>query len=553
MGDAIDTGNEALRRELVDETLEECERLLAAAEADATEIRHVAQRHAQERAEGAARALTAAAERLHQEATVEHESALEARNRADRHLEEAERLRDRMDGELAAATTSRDEGEAAIATAREESERLTALAESRLAEVAALQAQLESERDELAANRDIEAERHTLEHLERLEAEAAERVAEAERAAAERVAQAEAAAASRLAAVDDEVARLIRDRLAETEQASTALLDDARRMAADLLGDAERQATKQLDDASEAAGALLAAAQQQASELAQAARVDPEATGETKADRHAGADEGERSRRALEVERAANDRLAQADSDATRKLLDALEEARRIVTSAEAEAAEIRARAEAHARPRSEVVERPAPGPSVEADPPQVASPQRRRGRWQRGVRVTLLVGAILAASALLRYHVATPYTVAQSSMEPALSEGDRLVLNKVAYTIGEPERGDVVVFDTTDVPGAEGAAQRTVVKRVVGLPGEEVQGLDDRLVVDGEVIDDPWHGSAPTPAFGPILVPEGMVFVLGDNRALSVDSRIFGAVPIDALTGRVDVVVWPPGRAGRV
>ena len=87
----------------------------------------------------------------------------------------------------------------------------------------------------------------------------------------------------------------------------------------------------------------------------------------------------------------------------------------------------------------------------------------------------------------------------------------------------------------------------------MVGLPGEEVQGLDDRLVVDGEVIDDPWHGSTRTPAFGPIVVPDGMVFVLGDNRSLSVDSRIFGAVPIEALTGRVDVVVWPPDRAGRV
>ena len=108
-------------------------------------------------------------------------------------------------------------------------------------------------------------------------------------------------------------------------------------------------------------------------------------------------------------------------------------------------------------------------------------------------------------------------------------------------------------MFDTSDVPGAEGAPQRTVVKRVVGLPGEEVQGLDDRLVVDGEVIDDPWHGSTPTPTFGPIVVPDGMVFVLGDNRALSVDSRIFGAVPIDALTGRVDVVIWPPDKAGRV
>lgn len=550
MVDAIDTGDGALRRELVDETLEECERLLAAAEGDATEIRQTAQRRAQERAEGAARALTAAAERLHQEAAADRESAREARELAGRHLEEAQPHRDQMDGELAAAVTALDEAEAAFAGAREETRRLTALAESRLAEVATLHAELESERDARAANRDAVAERHALEHLERLEAKAAARVAEAERAATERVAQAEGAASSRITAVDDEIERLTRDRMAEVERASAAMLDDARRMVADLLGDAERQASAQLEHASAAAGALLSEAQQRAVELVQAAASEQQQTGETSAaDRRAIADE-ERSKRTA-GERDANDRLARADSEATRQLLDALEEARRIVSSAEDEAAAIRARAAAQGRP-DDVGERQDTSSSLDGRDDPAERIHRRRGRWQGGARVIALVVGILAASALLRSHVAEPYTVALSSMEPALSDGDHLVLDKLAYVVGDPARGDVVVFDTSDVPGAEGAPPRTLVKRVVGLPGEVVQGLDDQLVVDGEVIDDPWQG-APTPAFGPILVPDGMVFVLGDNRALSVDSRTFGVVPIGALAGRVEAVIWPPDRAGRV
>jgi signal peptidase I len=170
-----------------------------------------------------------------------------------------------------------------------------------------------------------------------------------------------------------------------------------------------------------------------------------------------------------------------------------------------------------------------------------------------RNLRMLAILLLALAGTELLRTHVAEPYTVAQTSMEPHLNEGDRLVVNKLAFRTGEPSRGDVVVFDSADVPGSAGAPETTLVKRVIGLPGEVVQALDGHVVIDGEVIDDPWSDGKATAAFGPTRVPDGMVYVLGDNRGLSVDSRTFGSVPIDSLIGRVEAIIWPAPRVGRV
>jgi signal peptidase I len=137
--------------------------------------------------------------------------------------------------------------------------------------------------------------------------------------------------------------------------------------------------------------------------------------------------------------------------------------------------------------------------------------------------------------------------------MEPEFHDGDRLVVNKLAYRLGDVRRGDIVVIDTSQVSETTHQLGETLVKRVVGLPGEVVQASDDRVLVDGQPLDEPWLEGAPTAPFGPMEVPEGSLFVLGDARGVSIDSRTFGPVPIDAVVGRVEAVIWPPGDAGKV
>ncbi len=125
--------------------------------------------------------------------------------------------------------------------------------------------------------------------------------------------------------------------------------------------------------------------------------------------------------------------------------------------------------------------------------------------------------------------------------------------MNKVAYRLSDPKRGDVVVLDITPIAGAPPHLGDTLVKRVVGLPGDVVEAVDGRVRINGAELDEPWLGDVETPAFGPVEVPEDKLFVLGDARVLSIDSRTFGPVPTDALVGRVEAVVWPPHDAGRL
>jgi signal peptidase I len=152
--------------------------------------------------------------------------------------------------------------------------------------------------------------------------------------------------------------------------------------------------------------------------------------------------------------------------------------------------------------------------------------------------------------------------------MQPQLDVGDRVLVSRLAYRLHEPRRGDVVVFDE---PGAEGdsgtlpgRAVRTVlgalgvgtegdtlVKRVVALPGETVEGREGRVFVDGRELHEPYLArDQVTSAFGPEEVPTDHLWVLGDSRENSVDSRSFGPIPLDDLEGRAVLRVWPPQRS---
>jgi signal peptidase I len=160
------------------------------------------------------------------------------------------------------------------------------------------------------------------------------------------------------------------------------------------------------------------------------------------------------------------------------------------------------------------------------------------RGRATR-VRVALLVVAALVV-VLVRAFVAEPLRVTGDSMEPTLRSGDVVMLSR----LGSVHRGQLLVLrDPQD--------GSPVVKRAVALGGQRVEIRDAYLYVDGAEVPEPYvdHARSDGVWFGPVTVPAGAVFVLGDSRDGSLDSRIFGAVPTSAVTGHVVVRLWPPVR----
>jgi signal peptidase I len=144
------------------------------------------------------------------------------------------------------------------------------------------------------------------------------------------------------------------------------------------------------------------------------------------------------------------------------------------------------------------------------------------------------------------------PIIVKKTSMEPTLYENDYLMVSKQAYTIfGEPERGDIVVF-----PHVEGNVTELYIKRVIGLPGESVTITNGLVYINGEPLTEEYTKDGVT--FGEVtdyLVPSGKVYVLGDNREVSVDSRseAVGCVDIDEITGKALLRVFPFGKFGFV
>jgi signal peptidase I len=176
----------------------------------------------------------------------------------------------------------------------------------------------------------------------------------------------------------------------------------------------------------------------------------------------------------------------------------------------------------------------PAPETAAETSPP---SERRRNAPLVLGVAVVL---ALIA----LRAFVAEPFRIPSESMAPTLEPGDQALVTKLG---GAPARGDLVAFH----------APRTgevLLKRVVAVGGDSVGIEDGVLVVNGRkqregYVADP--DAIDSVYFGPVTVAKGSLFMLGDNRANSEDSREFGAVPADRVIGRATARVWPPSRWG--
>jgi signal peptidase I len=159
-------------------------------------------------------------------------------------------------------------------------------------------------------------------------------------------------------------------------------------------------------------------------------------------------------------------------------------------------------------------------------------------------VRLVVVVVALALCALLVRAFVAEPFAIPSESMEPTLQPGDHVLVDKLAFRFGHVHRGDLVVFRAP-----EGGA--VALKRIVGLGGDRVAIEDGVLSVNGRLERESFvdYPSVDSVYFGPVIVPAGSVFLIGDNRADSRDSRDYGPVREGDLIGRVLVRVWPLTR----
>jgi signal peptidase I len=189
------------------------------------------------------------------------------------------------------------------------------------------------------------------------------------------------------------------------------------------------------------------------------------------------------------------------------------------------------------------------PGDGPDARVVSVRQPARRK---RNGYLEWLIVIVVAMTSALVvRAFVVQQFAVDGTSMLSTLHNGDRVLVNKLSYHLHDPRRGDVVVLKTI-----EGVAERDLIKRVVGLPGDTISYQSCVLRVNGKVLNEPYldpkvvTSSSCGPPFGDTVVQSKHVFVMGDNRGGSKDSRDdqVGQISYGNLVGRAFVVIWPFG-----
>ncbi len=188
-----------------------------------------------------------------------------------------------------------------------------------------------------------------------------------------------------------------------------------------------------------------------------------------------------------------------------------------------------------------------APDPISTTEEP--ASQKKRRSHRTLIEWAAILVVAVVAA-VLLRTFVIQPYYIPSDSMEPTLKVGDKVLVNKLSYHMHGVHRGDVVVFEKP--PNDYSPDIKDLIKRIIGLPNETISGRDGHVYIDGRLLNEKWLPNSPsstTSSFGPVHIPAGDYFVMGDNRTNSSDSRVIGPIPGSLIVGRAFLIVWPVGH----
>lgn len=168
---------------------------------------------------------------------------------------------------------------------------------------------------------------------------------------------------------------------------------------------------------------------------------------------------------------------------------------------------------------------------------------------FRRFISFLVMVAIIVAGAWLLRSFVIEPFQIPSASMEQTIKTGDMVFAEKVSYQFSDPEPGDIVVFSDPQVPS------RTLIKRVIATEGQTVDLRDGVIYVDGVALDEPYTDGLPSYPLHtvgnvdityPYTVPAGDVWVMGDNRTNSSDSRYFGPIDRDTVFGKAFVIYWP-------
>ncbi len=174
---------------------------------------------------------------------------------------------------------------------------------------------------------------------------------------------------------------------------------------------------------------------------------------------------------------------------------------------------------------------------------PRPAEPEQ--ADWKRFL-LDLLETLVLAVVLFLGINaVSARVRVDGVSMRPTLQDGEFVLVSRLAYKISQPARGDIIVFRST-------TQELDLIKRVIGLPGDQVRVDNGRVIVNEQVLEEPYIAAAPSYA-GHWQVPEGYLFVLGDNRNDSSDSHAWGMLPLENVIGKGLLIYWPPAEWGLI
>ena len=180
---------------------------------------------------------------------------------------------------------------------------------------------------------------------------------------------------------------------------------------------------------------------------------------------------------------------------------------------------------------------------------------QTKKNEWVEWLKA-IVIAVVIAA--VVRIFMFSAIMVDGISVMPTLEDGDKMIANKISYVIGEPKRFDIIVFNANP--------EEKYIKRVIGLPGDTVEYRDDVLYINGEPQEEPYLEQLKATTEGTLTgdftleemtgeqtIPEGHLFVMGDNRRNSTDSRHIGLIPYEEVIGKTNFIYWPIDNGGRV